>query len=160
MDREATQSLAIASMLAALLVVPSLADNMLQATPMPPQPSAASTPSATPPSSDLLQPVQAGNVRYMTGGIGEEEREAMSAVKNDYNLHIVNSAVNGQYTGDTEIVILDNQGQKLASATAGPLFYVALPAGTYTVEATVGGETKKQKVTVGTGKFSSLYFRW
>ena len=103
---------------------------------------------------------QVDNVRYITGGIGEEERDALNAVKNDYNLHITSTNSNGEFNGDTMVTVLDGKGQTLLNVNAGPLFYANLPAGTYIVKATTDGKTEERKVAVGATKASSVYFRW
>jgi len=108
----------------------------------------------------LPQPVQAGNVRYITGGVGDEERDALEAAKKDYNLHITTVNTSGEFLEDTQVTITNRQGEEVLKTPAGPMLYVDLPAGAYTVEATSGGETKKQHVTVGPHKSASVYLRW
>jgi len=109
---------------------------------------------------DALQPVQSGNVTYITGGIGDEERSALDAVKKDYNLRIVSAHTDGAFAGDTRIVIRDHNGDQLVDAAAGPLFYAKLPTGSYTVEATNQGRIKQQHVTVGHNKAASVHLSW
>ena len=38
---------------------------------------------------ELLSPQQEGDITYVTGGIGDEERTAMRSVQHDYNLHVL-----------------------------------------------------------------------
>jgi len=162
---EAMQIFAVAGTLAAFVVVPSMADDIAQ-------PVQSREPvyvwqgnriggqRASAETTDLPQVVQAGSVRYITGGIGDEERAALEAVKNEYNLHITSTDNAGEFNGDTQITVRDRGGQTLVNAEAGPLFYADLPAGTYTVEAISVGRSEERKVTVGQQKPSSLYFRW
>ena len=109
----------------------------------------------------LPHAVDVAGVRYITGGIGDEERDALEAVKGEYNLHVTCTNNNGEFNGDMLVTIFDKKGQALLNVEAGPLFYANLPAGTYTVKATSGGQSEEHKVTVGDNrKSSSVYFRW
>lgn len=102
----------------------------------------------------------AGDVTYITGGIGEEERTALAAVKNDYNLAVISSQVSGDYIGAEELVISDAVGNELVRAEAGPLFYAKLPKGNYTLQASIGGSAQTRKVTIGGDTQRTVYFRW
>lgn len=107
-----------------------------------------------------VQPYQAGNITYVTGGIGDEEREAIQAVKKDYNLSVISAAKSGAYTGDTQVVIRDHSGQELLNTQAGPLFYAQLPPGAYTVQAQSEGKTREQHITVAQNKPAHIQFSW
>ncbi len=107
-----------------------------------------------------MHAVQQGNVRYITGGIGDEERDALNSVKGEYNVHVTSTNRDGEFNGDTQITIVDRSGAKLVNVDAGPLFYAQLPAGSYTLQAVNNGIEKQQKVTVGGSKDAKVYFRW
>ena len=107
-----------------------------------------------------MQPQQVGNIIYMTGGIGEEERQAMQSVKNDYNLSLVSADKSGAYVGDTQVVISDREGKELLNTESGPLFYAELPPGRYVVEGTSQGQTRQQNVTIAEGKPAHVQFSW
>ncbi len=106
-----------------------------------------------------LQPTQVNGITYITGGIGDEERAKLESEKHNYNLHITSAGKAGEYVGDTRIVIRDRKGNELLNVSSGPLFYVQLPAGAYTIEARSDGETQERRVTVGQ-KNSFLHFSW
>jgi hypothetical protein len=108
----------------------------------------------------MPQAMQAGNVTYITGGIGDEERNALQAVKNHYNLSVMSAGASGAFAGDTHIVIRDRAGNELVDTDAGPLFYANLPPGSYTVEATSEGQVRNNKVTIGSGKPAHLHLTW
>jgi hypothetical protein len=117
------------------------------------------------PPTQKMQAQQNGTVAYMTGGVGQEEREALETAKNNYNLHITIANGDGQFLADTRIIIRNQAGQEILEAVAGPIFYAQVPAGSYSVEAASSeGQTKKQNVVVGkAGKAnrpSSLHFTW
>ena len=91
------------------------------------------------------------DVTYVTGGIGEDEKAAIEAAKADYNLHITNSSADGAYVGDVRVKVIRAHGsmvEEKLSVAAGPLLYVRLPAGKYTLEAKLGEQVKHQEVTV------------
>ena len=110
---------------------------------------------------NLPQAQQDGNVTYVTGGIGDEERNALRAVQHDYNLHIVNAVgASGAYPGDTHIIIYDKHHQEVVNTDTDPLFYAQLPAGRYTVEESSEGEDKQQSVVIAANKPENITFRW
>jgi hypothetical protein len=116
--------------------------------------------SYTPGYISLPQPQQEGAITYVTGGIGDEERDALKAQKKDYNLSIVSADKSGAYVGDTRVVISNRQGEKLLDTQAGPLFYANLPPGNYVVEGDSEGQIRKQNITVAEGKPASVHFTW
>jgi len=88
-------------------------------------------------------------VSYVTGGIGDEERAAIQAQQQHYNLHVTNTDHNGAYVGDTHVAIYDRHGNTLASQDVGPLFYAELPRGRYTIVASNdAGDEKRKIVTI------------
>lgn len=91
-------------------------------------------------------------VTYVTGGVGDEEREAIEASKGDYNLHITNASTSGEFVGDARVVIsrhgANGGTEQMLNIVAGPLLNVKLPSGTYRVTATLGQQVKRQAVAV------------
>ncbi len=91
------------------------------------------------------------DVTYVTGGIGEDEKAAIEAAKADYNVHITNSSADGAYVGEVRVKLMQTHGsmvEEKLSVAAGPLLYVRLPAGKYTLEARLGEQVKHQEVSV------------
>lgn len=110
--------------------------------------------------SGLPQAHQAGDITYITGGIGDEERDALKAVEHDYNLHVMSAGVSGAFSGNTHINITSRKGDELVSADAGPIFYANLPPGRYVVDATSEGQERKQAVTISSGHAEHVHFSW
>lgn len=116
----------------------------------------------------LIQTEQAPNfdadVAYLTGGIGDDERAELEAAKADYSLHIINARKSGEYLEDTRTQISRKDGKQyvpLLDVNAGPLLYVKLTPGTYLVEATRYGITKKKNVVIGAKtKARDVGFYW
>ena len=101
-----------------------------------------------------------GDVTYVTGGIGDEERNVLEATRSNYNLHVLNSTTSGAYTGNTSVTIFDKAHNQLVTSEMGPIFYAKLPKGRYIVESTRRGETKKQNITIASGKPVNVTFTW
>jgi hypothetical protein len=101
-----------------------------------------------------------GDISYITGGVGDEETEAMKSERGDYNLHIMNSDANGHFAGTRNILISDAKGNELLDADSGPLFYANLPKGRYIVEASSNSETKRKKVNITGNKPANVHFVW
>lgn len=100
-------------------------------------------------------------VAYLSGGIGEDEAKAIQQATG-YNLHMTFSiGVENKYVPDVDVVIHNAQGQTVLTLTqAGPLVYVQLPPGKYTVAATRNGEERRDTTDVGSGAARNLVFHW
>ena len=111
-------------------------------------------------SSYALTNSQSGEIKYITGGIGDEERNTLKEAKDKYNLSVVSAARTGEYVGDTRLIISDQQGRELLDTEAGPLFYAQLPPGKYVVEAESRGQARKRQIIIGENKPSHIHFSW
>lgn len=99
----------------------------------------------------VLTSVQTSDgISYITGGIGDEELAALKAQEDNYNAHLLLATVSGEYMGDVALSFTDKGGNEVLKVdSAGPLFYVNLPAGVYNIEATSrSGAVQKAKLTV------------
>jgi opacity protein-like surface antigen len=96
-----------------------------------------------------------GNVRYVTGGIGKDESEAMKAAESNYAISLVFSVHRdgkAEYLANVPVTIRDTGGTTVFSlSNDGPYLLVSLPAGSYEVSASHDGQVKSQHVTVGAG---------
>jgi hypothetical protein len=99
-------------------------------------------------------------VPFVTGGIGEEERQAMDSVRRNYNVHVMNSERDGAFSGEVLLTIKDRNGAELLTTQAGPLLHAQLPAGRYTVIARNGEETQTKSVKVGKASGVDMHFVW
>jgi len=100
-------------------------------------------------------------VAYLSGGIGEDEAKAIQHATG-YNLHMTFSiGVENKYVPDVDVVIHNAQAQTVLTLTqAGPLVYVQLPPGKYTVAATRNGEERRDTTDVGSSAARNLVFHW
>ena len=98
---------------------------------------------------------------YLSGGIGTDERDALSAEAKKYNLKIVFATKGKSYLADIAVKIKDESGKTMIDATSdGPWFFTNLSQGKYTVFATMKEEALSQKVEIKQGGKSTLYFFW
>lgn len=104
---------------------------------------------------------QQGDISYVTGGIGDEERSALEGMQQGYNLRITSTDDTGHFSGDdTRIVVSDLKQHGLLDVTGGPFFYAILPEGRYSVEGFSDGQSKKQAITIASGKPVDVHFSW
>lgn len=115
-----------------------------------------------------MPPVQrgdAGNIEYVTGGVGLGESEAMKAAASQWPLAlqfaVTGDGARAQYAADIEVAIHDAGGKVLLQTVSqGPFLLARLQPGTYTVQATRQGVMKQQKVTVSQGRGTPVMFTW
>jgi hypothetical protein len=111
---------------------------------------------------DWPEPQTQGDVTFVSGGIGEGERNAMEAMKSDYNLNLLFAAKGtGEFLADVNVRIADAQGNTVIETVSdGPFLFARLKPGNYTVLAEKDGSVMRQKARVGGGKRASLSFYW
>lgn len=99
-----------------------------------------------------------GPVSYICGGVGADEQQALDAKKPGFNMDLLfTQGTRGEYLSDVE-VRLSRDGQQVATfRAAGPRCLVKAPAGSYAVETTSRGLTKRATVSTQAG---SHQFRW
>jgi hypothetical protein len=119
--------------------------------------SAGADPSAAPPAR-----TSASGVEYRSGGVGKEERDALHLVAARYPLKIVLSAGgDAAFVADASVRASDGSGKVIFEADAvGPLVFVNLPPGSYTVAVTARGETKQQRVSLGADEQTAVALGW
>ena len=100
-------------------------------------------------------------IAYATGGVGQDERDTLKSMENQFNLALQFSAQGGAFLSGVRVEILDRSGRTALDAlTEGPFFYVALPPGSYTVTASVEGQSIRRAVTVVSGRITRADFAW
>jgi len=105
------------------------------------------------------QAIVQNGITYLSGGIGEDQVQAMRAEsKNGYNLQLVFATVKtGQYKANVNVTIANEKGVKLVDAVAvGPGFYAKLPNGHYRIVAEAQG-TQQSKTIYVTGNNLTRY---
>ncbi len=95
-----------------------------------------------------LRVQESAGVQYLNGGAGDEERNAMRALRSEFPLQIVFSTRSGAYSVAQQVRLLNGDRQVVAVNNAGPWLMVKVPPGRYTVEAEFAGGTQRRTVQV------------
>jgi len=104
---------------------------------------------------------QAG-VKYVQGGIGKDESEAMLRESKNYPLALIFSGgKRNSYLGNIDIRVRDGAGKTVLQTTAqGPIMLVDLPAGRYVVDARYRDKTVTQKIELSGKGSKRVDFHW
>ncbi len=100
--------------------------------------------------SGALTPQTAHGVRYVSGGIGIEERAWLAEHGKEFNTHAAFAVVpSGDYVADVQVQILASDGKAVLDTTVnGPQLMAQLPLGRYQMVATHDGQVLKREFTV------------
>lgn len=92
----------------------------------------------------------ANGIVYITGGVGDEERDELKELESSYNTRVLMIAAHGEFMSEITLRILDKGGKEILRVeSAGPIFLANLPNGAYTVEAAASsGAIKSAKLSV------------
>lgn len=106
--------------------------------------------------------VSTQNPIYVNGGIGEDEADAMRGRAAEFPLRLVFAeGPQNWFTANVPLAIVDERGNPVfALRDAGPMLYIRLPTGRYTVIAESGGLRKTQQVTLDRGRGRDVVFHW
>ena len=109
-----------------------------------------------------IQPQTQGEVTFVTGGVGIDERNELNATRANYNLSLLFSVQGkGNFLSDVNIRITDLKGKVfLETVSDGPKLFAKLPPGRYIVSVDLNGEAYHKTVSVGSKKNTSLSFSW
>jgi hypothetical protein len=103
----------------------------------------------------------AGNVTYVSGGVGAESINQLSALSKDFNLKLVFALKAGDYISGVGVAIADASGKTILQTTSdGPWFLTKLPTGNYQVVATFAGTAVTRQVSVGAANLTVADLRW
>jgi len=106
----------------------------------------------------LLDVREINGVRYVSGGVGDEEQAALKAMENDYNLKVLMTADKGAFVSSAMIHIVNATGETvLETESEGPIMLVRLLPGLYGVNAKGAAP---QQVRVGSNGRAVAYLRW
>lgn len=101
----------------------------------------------------------ASGFSYVSGGIGEDETDQLSAMSKDFSVKLVFASSNrGEWLADVQVRI-EGGGKVFSTTSQGPWLLLKLPAGRYSIEATYNGSTKRGSFESG-GSLRTEYMRW
>ena len=108
-----------------------------------------------------LQPQEQNGVRYLQGGIGQDEANALRKTTGYDLLVELSTGPEGKFQSGATVDIYGAQGQPVLSVTdVGPLLYVQLPPGKYKVTGNAQGQTVQQMVTVNGKSPATVNLNW
>jgi len=93
---------------------------------------------------EFLKTRREGSIAFMSGGVGEREREILKEMGRDYSLKLIFLNKKGEYLSDVIVKILDWNGKTiLTTVSNGPWLFIDLPTGVYDLEASLKGDRKR-----------------
>jgi hypothetical protein len=114
--------------------------------------------------SDLLLAMSVRNegpVSYISGGIGEDEKDAMRLMVKQYNLRMAFATTAGEYLPDIKVTVQDSKGKVvLDTLSEGPCLLAAVPAGTYKITADWEGKKIVKTANLAARRGGAVYFYW
>lgn len=100
-------------------------------------------------------------IRYISGGVGDEELQALEVEQVNNRLKMVFTTLDGSYIADIAVLVLDrNKNILLQANSEGPVMMIDLPPGNYQVQATYELETLNKNVVTEQNRLSTVYFRF
>ena len=99
---------------------------------------------------------------YLNGGIGIEESDAIRLRAPEFPIHIsFSKGKDGESITDVDLHITNSAGFSVfESNSVGPLLYLKLPNGSYTINSKYGDVTLTSKIKVSGKKNVNLYLNW
>lgn len=115
--------------------------------------------------SAILPPMQyAGEIRYLSGGVGADQSAAIKDEMHRFPLvleFVGKTNAGNDFLADIPVQISDPNGTVLLDTSArGPFLLVSLPNGRYTVTASYDGNQERRTVTVSTDAHAHEMFVW
>lgn len=92
---------------------------------------------------------QNSGIQYLTGGFGLDDRAEMQRVAGVYNVLVMFAEPNGEFVVTDSVTVKKGNVEVLQVSDAGPLLYMNLPYGTYTVHANYNGVPRSRTINVG-----------
>lgn len=112
------------------------------------------------PASTLLEKHE-GNVAYVSGGIGEDERDEIRLRERDFNLKLLFSERDGSYLGDVDVLLQNAKGESILDLhSVGPFLLAKLPSGSYRIKVSANGQMQQGKLSIPAKGRHEGVFRW
>ena len=109
----------------------------------------------------ILAPGFANGIPYLSGGIGDEEREEIDRARRHYNTKLVLAEASGSYISNVSLHIATVLGEPVISlAGAGPLVLLQLPPGSYLITADYDGRKAQKRFDVSDNVAQTVTVVW
>lgn len=83
-------------------------------------------------------------IAFLSGGIGQHEREILKETGKGYSLKLIFSNRKGEYLSNVMVTVFDHKDEKiLFTVSFGPWLFIDLPSGVFNLEASFQGDRKK-----------------
>ncbi len=101
-------------------------------------------------------------VPHVSGGIGEDEQQALQAEAANYNLRLSFAEKgSGAYLSDIKVTIRNAaDATVLAAVSEGPWFFVRLAPGRYRITVEADGQAQTRTLTLLPGQAMKQHFYW
>ncbi len=107
------------------------------------------------------QIMTSGQVKFVSGGVGEDSNARIQALDKEFNLRLLFAAKDGHYLADVAVTIADEHGTKILDTVAeGPWLLAMLAPGKYGVTATYAGTMVTRSTTIPASGRREVFFRW
>ena len=119
--------------------------------------------SSTTGASAALEVMQNGPVSFVSGGVGEDERQEIQKLSPDYSLELLfaTKGTPNEYLADIKVEIKDKNGKVVLDAISkGPFLLAKVPPGKYSISADNDGVVKRQTIQVAGAKPHRVVFVW
>jgi len=105
-----------------------------------------------------------GALRWMTGGIGKDQADAMRAIASRYKVRLVMAEArkpSAAFLAAVPVTISDAKGRVvLRLKTEGPFLFLHLPPGRYSVKAEVAGRVLSRSFSVKSSGAQQIALIW
>ena len=102
-----------------------------------------------------------GAVAYVSGGIGDDERDEIRAREKDFNLRLLFCERDGTYLANIDVRLTNAKGETVLEAkSVGPFLLAQLPSGNYAVEVSSNGQRQQGKLSIPPKGRREGVFRW
>lgn len=109
---------------------------------------------------EFLKKGTEGKFSFLSGGVGQNERDFLIEKGKAYPLKLIFSNKKGEYLSNIEVKIFEMSNKLVLAATSeGPWFFLKAPQGIYRIEVRFKGEKKtipKLQIDKGTQKVVSI----
>lgn len=102
---------------------------------------------------------QSSGIKYAAGGVGLDARAEMQGLAASHNLLVKFAVAGGEFLVPDSVSVRKGNVDVLTITDSGPLLYVSLPNGAYTVLATYQGVVRSKTVNV-VGRTPDVVLTW
>ena len=105
-----------------------------------------------------------GAISYLSGGIGQNEADAIKRVAKQYPLEIeflLKAKAKDEYLANVKVLVKDMHDKKVLEATSnGPFLLAKMPAGKYDIAADRNGKIEHRTVQIAANEHRRIVFEW